>query len=117
MQFHKVRFDRKYNIVKEIKLSGGVHLEEERPLPDEKASSNECTPEPWKSALFSLIFPGLGQLNNGETGKGTYYFAIAFILIIASYLIIPIFIYIIFWLYNIYDAYKVAREKQLDQGL
>ncbi|MBN2109903.1 MAG: hypothetical protein JW705_02290 [Methanosarcinaceae archaeon] len=72
-------------------------------------------PEPWRSALFSLIFPGLGQLNNGETGKGTYYFAVAFILIVASYLIIPVLIYIIFWLYNIHDAYKVAKNRQLEE--
>ena len=92
-----------------------MYLEEEESLVSEnKADVEERRPEPWKSALFSLIFPGLGQINNGETSKGTFYFAIAFILIIAAYLIIPIFIYIIFWLYNIYDAYKVAKKEHSD---
>ncbi|WP_292470220.1 hypothetical protein [Methanolobus sp.] len=67
---------------------------------------------PWRSALYSMVFPGLGQMYNGDQGRGAYYFVIAFILIVASYLLFPILILIIFWLYNIYQAFIFARNHQ-----
>ena len=67
-------------------------------------------PVPWKSALYSLVFPGLGQMYNGEQGRGSYYFVIAFILIVASYLLFPIIILVIFWIYNVYQAFTYARR-------
>ncbi|WMW21841.1 DUF5683 domain-containing protein [Methanolobus mangrovi] len=65
---------------------------------------------PWKSALYSLVFPGLGQMYNGDFRKGSYYFVIAFILIVTAYLLFPILI--IFWLYNVYQAFNYARNYQ-----
>ncbi|MDG6243138.1 MAG: DUF5683 domain-containing protein [Methanolobus sp.] len=65
---------------------------------------------PWKAALYSMLFPGLGQIYNGDIGRGSYYFVIAFILIVSLYLVIPIIIFIFFWLYNIYQAFNYARD-------
>jgi len=67
---------------------------------------------PWRSALYSLVFPGLGQIYNGEQGRGSYYFVIAFILIVMSHLLLPIAILGIFWIYNVYQAYTYARRYQ-----
>lgn len=66
--------------------------------------------KPGKSALYSLVFPGLGQMYNGEQGRGSYYFVIAVILIIASHLIFPLVLLFIFWIYNIYQAYSYAKK-------
>jgi TM2 domain-containing membrane protein YozV len=74
--------------------------------------NGEQTPVPWKAALYSMLFPGLGQIYNGDMGRGSYYFVIAFILIVSAYLVIPVIIFIFFWLYNIYQAFNYARDKQ-----
>jgi len=75
-----------------------------------KNETDEQIPVPWKAALYSTLFPGLGQIYNGDIGRGSYYFVIAFILIVSAYLVIPIIIFIFFWLYNIYQAFNYARD-------
>lgn len=57
-----------------------------------------------------MVFPGLGQMYNGEQGRGSYYFVIAIILIVTSYLVIPFLILGIFWAYNIYQAYSYSKK-------
>ncbi|WP_242492516.1 DUF5683 domain-containing protein [Methanolobus psychrotolerans] len=89
---------------------GFILTDEEEKYTIEIKKNEEYKPVPWKSALYSLIFPGLGQIYNGEIGRGSYYFVIAFMLIVAAYLVIPIVIYIIFWLYSIYQAFNYARD-------
>jgi len=49
---------------------------------------------PWFAALLTLLFPGAGQVYNGEVLKG-------FIVLLTFWLIIP-------WFYGVYDAYRVA---------
>ena len=73
--------------------------------------SEEFKPNPLKAAGYSLIFPGLGQIYNGDTGRGSYYFVLGFIMVVSAYLVIPIFIYFAFLLYNIHDAYSSAKKK------
>jgi len=80
---------------------------EDKTIVEEK----EEKPEPWKSALFSLVFPGLGQIRNNDPKKGLLYFAIAFTLILTLHLGVTVIILALFWLYNIYDAYTVASKK------
>jgi hypothetical protein len=92
---------------------GGVILTyEEEKYVIEVEEDEEHKPLPWKSALYSLIFPGLGQMYNGDFSRGSYYFVIAFILIVAAYLLFPILILGIFWLYNVYQAFNFARNYQ-----
>ncbi|WP_256622225.1 hypothetical protein [Methanolobus chelungpuianus] len=67
-------------------------------------------PNPARSAIYSLVFPGLGQLNNGDTSRGMLFFAIAFILILSGHLGVTLIILALFWLYNIYDAYSRAKR-------
>jgi len=59
--------------------------------------------------ILSFIFPGSGQVYNGETGKGIGIFlgTILGTIIGAFILFIP---GIIVWLYGIYDAYTTAQK-------
>jgi TM2 domain-containing membrane protein YozV len=79
------------------------------------------------AAILSLILPGLGQIYNGQIGRGITFIIIivilgaipfiltiffGFLIIFLFWLIFPI-IWIIsfaFWMYNIYDAYKTANK-------
>ncbi|MDK2826025.1 MAG: hypothetical protein PWQ63_1690 [Methanolobus sp.] len=81
-------------------------------------AAEEFKPKPWRAGLYSAVFPGLGQMYNGDFGRGSFYFVLAFILIITSHLILPLFIFIAFWLYNIHQAYSYARsfKKGINKG-
>jgi TM2 domain-containing membrane protein YozV len=60
-------------------------------------------------ALFlSLIFPGLGQLYNGNAGKGTTLIVLSVISIALLLALIGFLIYPIIWLYGMVDAYNEA---------
>lgn len=94
-------------------IDGGIILiDEEDKYIIEAEQEEKKDLVPWKAALYSLVFPGLGQIYNGDVARGSYYFVIAFILIVASYLVLPILILIVFWLYNIYQAFTFARNYQ-----
>ncbi len=73
-------------------------------------TTREFKPQPWRAGLYSAIFPGLGQMYNGDFARGSFYFVLTFILIITFYFVITFFIFIVFWLYNIYQAYSYASS-------
>ncbi len=69
----------------------------------------------------SFIFPGLGQIYNGETRKGVGYIIMGVIfisiwifLIHDRHIIGPILVsgasIILLWISTVYDAYKTAKE-------
>jgi TM2 domain-containing membrane protein YozV len=62
------------------------------------------------AAVLSFLFVGLGQIYNGEIGKGIAFIVLGVVIVL---LFVPILIgiplYLIFWAYNIYDAYNTAR--------
>lgn len=57
------------------------------------------------AAAASFVIPGLGQVYNGELGKGILFFIMTVILIAS---VIGIILAIPLWLFNIYDAYSNA---------
>lgn len=59
--------------------------------------------DPGVALLLSFFFPGLGQIYNGDVGKG-----IAFM--IAFWLLIWVFIGVIFWVWAMADAYQTANS-------
>lgn len=62
-----------------------------------KASASEKKQKsPALASILSMLLGGLGQLYNGQPGKGILIF-------ITSWLIIP-------WIYGIFDAYKTAER-------
>lgn len=92
------------------KPTGGIYLEEGQNPINDTADTSQRKPSPSRSAIYSLVFPGLGQLNNGDTSRGLLFFAIAFILILSAHLGVTLIILVLFWLYNIYDAYSGAKK-------
>jgi len=60
---------------------------------------------PTIAGFCSTCLPGLGQVYNGETGKGFFVF-----LLTLTGLVIFLIPGLIVWLYAMYDAYKVAGK-------
>lgn len=56
------------------------------------------------AGLASFLFAGLGQVYNGQFGKGVLILSAA---LLGSFLIIP---GILIWLYGVYDAYRTAKK-------
>ena len=61
--------------------------------------------------LFSVIFPGLGQLYNREIGKAVLIWIALVLFAALSLILIGIPLLILLYFYNIYDAYKVANAR------
>ncbi len=62
------------------------------------------------AAVLSFLFTGLGQIYNGEIGKGLAFIVIGFILAVSVLFLIGFLLYPVFWIYNIYDAYSTAKR-------
>lgn len=62
------------------------------------------------AAVASFIFPGLGQIYNGQIGKGIMFVIIAIICALLIIVLIGFLLYPLFWIYNIYDAYNSAKK-------
>jgi TM2 domain-containing membrane protein YozV len=57
------------------------------------------------AAGLSLLFPGLGQVYNGQTGKG-----ILVLLGVLAGLLVMLIPGVAVWLFGVYDAYATARR-------
>lgn len=80
----------------------------EQPVSHANANSVTVRKTPIVSAILSLIFPGLGQLYNGQNKKGIYFIIIAIVSVILMLLIVGIILYALFWIWSIFDAYSSA---------
>lgn len=63
---------------------------------------------PGLAAILSLLVVGLGQVYNGEVGKGIAFFVVAILIGFSIFIVIGIILWPIWWIYCAYDAYKVA---------
>jgi TM2 domain-containing membrane protein YozV len=68
---------------------------------------------PGVAAIASFFFTGLGQIYNGEIGKGLIFIVIGGLLVLSMVILIGFILYPVFWVYNIYDAYKTAEKINL----
>lgn len=59
--------------------------------------------EPGLALFLSFFFPGLGQIYNGDVGKGIA-------LMIGFWLLVWVFIGWIFWIWSMVDAYRTAND-------
>jgi TM2 domain-containing membrane protein YozV len=76
----------------------------------DKHAENPNTKSPRLAAFLSFLFTGLGQIYNGEVGKGVAFFAAAVVLgwsLYATHFLTGIILFV-FWIYNIWDAYGTA---------
>ncbi len=62
------------------------------------------------AAVLSFVFVGLGQIYNGQIGKGILFVIIGVILVLSMFVLVGFILYPLFWIYNIYDAYKTAQK-------
>ncbi len=62
------------------------------------------------AAVLSFIIPGLGQIYNGEMGKGILFLILSFVFWGLMFVLIGFILYPILWLYGIYDAYTTAKK-------
>jgi TM2 domain-containing membrane protein YozV len=65
---------------------------------------------PGIAAVASFFFAGLGQIYNGEIGKGLILILVQTMNLFLMILVIGFFTYPIVWIYGIYDAYKTAEK-------
>jgi TM2 domain-containing membrane protein YozV len=62
------------------------------------------------AAVLSFLFVGLGQIYNGEIGKGIAFITLGVVIVLMLFpILIGIPFYLILWAYNIYDAYDTAK--------
>lgn len=64
---------------------------------------------PGLAAVLSFFFTGLGQIYNGQIGKGIGFIIIQVINILLMSVIIGFVTFVGFWIFGIYDAYKSAE--------
>ena len=65
---------------------------------------------PGLAAVLSFFIPGLGQIYNGQIGKGIKFTIIGVTLALSIAFLVGIILYPIFWAYNIHDAYSTAKR-------
>jgi TM2 domain-containing membrane protein YozV len=61
------------------------------------------------AAVLSFLFLGLGQIYNGQIGKGILFIVVGVISVLSMLILIGFLLYPLFWIYNIYDAYTTAK--------
>jgi TM2 domain-containing membrane protein YozV len=67
------------------------------------------------AAVASFLFVGLGQIYNGQIGKGIMFIILGIFLVFTMLFLIGFLLYPLFWIYNVYDAYNTA--KKINAGL
>lgn len=65
---------------------------------------------PGIAAVLSFLFTGLGQIYNGQIGKGIGFLLLGIIFALTALVLIGFILYPIFWIYNVYDAYSTAKK-------
>lgn len=80
----------------------------EQPVSHANENSVTVRKTPIVSAIFSLIFPGLGQLYNGQNKKGIYFIIIAIVSVVLMLLFVGVILYVLFWIWSMFDAYSSA---------
>jgi TM2 domain-containing membrane protein YozV len=84
--------------------------------------TNAQEKNPRIALVASIVLPGLGQIYNGQTGKGITLVIVAVFLL---YLIVTVrtilselanFLYIAILLYSAYDSYNTAKSINLGAG-
>ncbi|MCI0531958.1 MAG: hypothetical protein L0Y74_08435 [candidate division Zixibacteria bacterium] len=65
---------------------------------------------PGLAAVLSFFFTGLGQIYNGEIGKGILFIVLQVVNIFLMFLLIGFITYPILWIWGMVDAYKKAER-------
>ncbi|MCD8510909.1 MAG: hypothetical protein LRY73_14300 [Bacillus sp. (in: Bacteria)] len=71
---------------------------------------------PGLAAVLSAVWTGLGQIYNGQIGKGVLFMFIQFVNAMLMLVVIGFITYPLFWIYGIIDAYKTAEMMNRGEG-
>src|SRR6478672_1843441 len=69
------------------------------------------------AAVLSFLWCGLGQIYNGQIGKGLAFAAIYFISFLMIFIVIGVITTPIMWVWGMVDAYKTAERLNRESGL
>ncbi|RSL32126.1 hypothetical protein D7Z54_17005 [Salibacterium salarium] len=73
--------------------------------------ASQTQKNPVIAVVLSALLCGLGQMYNGQIGKGILFAVIQFINVLLFMVFIGYVTYLIFWIYNMIDAYKQAEKR------
>lgn len=73
-------------------------------------TNNQVLKNPGIAAVASFLFTGLGQVYNGQIGKGIIFIFIQIINAFLMLVVIGFLTFPLFWIYGIYDAYNTAEK-------
>ena len=62
------------------------------------------------AAILSFFFTGLGQIYNGQIGKGIVLIVIQVINIMLMVILVGFITYLIVWIFGMWDAYITAQK-------
>jgi TM2 domain-containing membrane protein YozV len=75
--------------------------------------SQKQNKNPGLAAVASFFFAGLGQIYNGEIGKGFLLMGVQVINVLLMFVVIGFITYPLVWAYGIWDAYRTAERLNL----
>ncbi len=62
------------------------------------------------AAVLSFFFAGLGQIYNGQIGKGVLVIIVQGINLLLMFVLVGFITYTIVWIWGMIDAYKTAEK-------
>jgi TM2 domain-containing membrane protein YozV len=62
------------------------------------------------AAVLSFFFAGLGQIYNGQIGKGVFIIIIQGVNLLLMFVLVGFITYPIVWIWGMIDAYKTAEK-------
>ena len=71
-------------------------------------ATSQVAKNPGIAAVLSFLFVGLGQIYNGQIGKGALFIVLGIVCVALMFVLIGFIAYPILWFYGMYDAYKTA---------
>ncbi len=72
---------------------------------------------PGVAVVLSFFITGLGQLYNGQIGKGIAFLLACFISVLLMWAVIGFLTTPILWIWGMVDAYKTAERMNADSGV
>lgn len=69
------------------------------------------------AAVLSFFWCGLGQIYNGQIGKGLIFGFLYFLSFLAIFILIGVITTPILWVWGMVDAYRTAERMNQQQGL
>ncbi len=79
-------------------------------MENDENNSKKCMKNPGVAAVLSFFIVGLGQIYNGDIGKGTGLFVMWCFALLISIVLIGIPFAILIWMYGMHNAYQRAQK-------